>query len=201
MHYEALPPDSTLSQAMLAFTEAYTAHEGQGFTGHLSFDFMVNEGQIGGKHSIRKGEDPVLYPIECNPRAHTAVVLFSGHHDLVDAYLSLVQPLQLESTPPIMPRSTDKYFWQGHDLVELVILPMLAILFFQSDASLAELLKGLRAFFDHILFWRDGTFERWDPLPWWWLYHECWPMRFWQSLISAQAWSRINCSTMKMFEC
>lgn len=41
MHYEPLAPESALSQVILAFTRKYASDGGPGFTGHLSFDFMV----------------------------------------------------------------------------------------------------------------------------------------------------------------
>lgn len=53
----------------------------RGLTGHFSFDFIVAEGQ---------GGEPELYPIECNARVHTAVILlpldriaacYEDHHD------------------------------------------------------------------------------------------------------------------------
>ena len=72
MHYELLSPESTLSRAMLHFTQIFAAKSGEGFTGHLSFDFLVDE------VVTEKGVQLVLQPIECNPRAHTAVVLFHG---------------------------------------------------------------------------------------------------------------------------
>ncbi|KAL9037171.1 MAG: hypothetical protein Q9180_003872, partial [Flavoplaca navasiana] len=72
MHYEALPSDSPLSRAMLAFTMEFVARSGKSMTGHLSFDFLVDE------NANEKGAELMLKPIECNPRAHTAVALFSG---------------------------------------------------------------------------------------------------------------------------
>lgn len=43
MHYEALPPESALSRAMLQFTRVFAAKSGDDFTGHLSFDFLMDE--------------------------------------------------------------------------------------------------------------------------------------------------------------
>ncbi|KAG9590125.1 hypothetical protein KCU90_g14242, partial [Aureobasidium melanogenum] len=50
-------------------------------------------------------------------------------------------------------------------------------------------------------FWKDGTYEIWDPLPAWWLYHVYWPFQFAKSLVTGFKWSRINVSTTKMFGC
>lgn len=200
MHYEALPAHSKLHQAMFAFTKAYAEHEGEGFTGHLSFDFMVDRGQLDGQDRCREGQDPIVYPIECNPRAHTAVVLFNGTPGMADAYLSLLSSTKGDEAL-LRPLHGDKYYWIGHDLMELMLLPVISILLCQPDASIVELGNKLRRLLNHVVYWRDGTFERWDPLPWWWLYHGYWPRRIWQSFREGKKWSRINVSTTKVFEC
>ena len=196
MHYAALPPDSALNRAMLAFTKTFASHGGTDFTGHLSFDFLVegdqatNEGQI------------ILYPIECNPRAHTAVVLFNDDaHSMVKAYLSLLDTTSLKTffEPVATPTSHVSYYWIGHDVVELVLLPLISVLTLQ--LSVKDFIANLATLAVHILFWRDGTYTLWDPLPWWWLYHVYWPMQFWNSIWRGKKWSRINVSTTKMFEC
>ncbi len=200
MHYEALPASSKLSQAMLDFTKHYAARGGEQFTGHLSFDFMIDEAQMDGPHSVRKGEDLKLYPIECNPRAHTAVVLFNGTRGMPTAYLSLLDK-PIEQMPTIEPQHRRRYYWIGHDLVELILLPVLSILLRQPGYAVSQIPGTFVGFLDHILNWYDGTFERWDPLPWWWLYHGYWPARFWQCAQKGTQWSRINVSTTKMFLC
>ncbi|OAG42594.1 hypothetical protein AYO21_03179 [Fonsecaea monophora] len=241
MHYQALPAESPLSRAMLAFTRKYAASGGRGFTGHLSFDFMVREDQDGGKDG--KGNvdprDIVLYPIECNPRAHTAVVLFNGRTGtsistaataMVQAYLSIFEDVDhhhLNRTADsgidiVHPVAQEKYFWTGHDLVTLVLLPTLSLFFALFSglasvslprsrapsstgigirASITHLTQNYTLFLHRLLTWRDGTYEPWDPLPWWWLYHVYWPVRFWACLRDGRKWSRINVSTAKMFEC
>jgi len=203
MHYETLPEASPLSRAMLAFTTKYASSSGADFTGHLSFDFLVED-------SDRTLTDPskiTLYPIECNPRAHTAVCLFTGTPGMVPAYLSLLsppsyadaakEPNDVKLVTPVRPR--DKYYWIGHDLVSFVVLPMLSVLGGHGSAS--DVVDGVKEFADHVLFWRDGTFEIWDPLPCWWLYHVYWPMKFVDSLLGRKWWSRVNVSTTKMFGC
>lgn len=191
MHYEALPAQSPLSKAMLKFTETFARHGGESFTGHLSFDFMVENGQAKDVGRV------VLYPIECNPRAHTAVALFNRSTDMVDAYLSLVDyDAKRGIATPVQQYS---YYWVGHDLVTRVFLPALDFLLLRT--TLSALVSSYRDFVLHILFWRDGTFEIWDPLPWWWLYHVYWPMRFLSCIQTGSKWSRLNVSTTKMFEC
>ena len=194
MHYEALPFHSPLSQAMLNFTKQYAAGGGPEFTGHLSFDFMVEDEEALDPKNI------TLYPIECNPRAHTAVALFNGTPGMVDGYLSTLDTMT-DATSSTVVRAVrkDRYYWIGHDLITRVILPTLA--FLTPDSSISALLHDYRTFITHLLTWKDGTFELWDPLPWWWLYHVYWPVRVLSCIIQGKKWSRLNVSTTKMFEC
>jgi len=195
MHYEALPAKTALSKAMLRFTQHYAAKGGDSFTGHLSFDFLVED------EAMTDPEKIVLYPIECNPRAHTAVALFEGTTSMVDAYLSLLQSSRVSNgaSTIVTPLRNDKYYWIGHDFMVYFLLPLYKLLTLNS--SIADFMKDLQFFITHFLFWKDGTFEIWDPLPWWWLYHIYWPMRFLTCIRTGQKWSRINVSTTKMFEC
>jgi catechol O-methyltransferase len=96
MYYQALPAQSHLSQEMLAFTQRVAKDGGDSFTGHLSFDFLV-EGE---------GKDVKLYPIECNPRAHTAVILFANTPQMAGAYLSAFSsPSDLADREIVVPTS------------------------------------------------------------------------------------------------
>lgn len=240
MHYEALPhPGSALSRAMLKFTEEFAGktmgHENgsDAFTGHLSFDFLVDE-QV-----TERGVESVLRAIECNPRAHTAVALFRGKEkEMAKAYLSAMggnggdgrmtngnqdhaatQQQQQESSSPLDPDtplaaaaeaadivfpdpSVPRIYWIGHDVVTLLLQPLLQLFGLAHPMiNLPTYLYNCRIFLDHVLFWQDGTFEVWDPLPAWWLYHVYWPAMFVGSLLTGKRWSRINVSTCKMFGC
>ena len=230
MHYVALPSESPLSLAMLAFTRTFAAAHGETFTGHLSFDFLVES-------ESERAMDPkhiTLYPIECNPRAHTAVALFNDTPEMVGAYLSLLDRRrtglgagEMVSETPIVPRAPKKYHWMGHDLVAFCIMPVLAALrpFVTSttdsngngttnkintiaspesmgtDPKPQSITAGLSLFADYAMTWKDGTYEVWDPLPWWWLYHVYWPMQFAYAAVAGVRWSRVNVSTTKMFLC
>lgn len=211
MHYEALPPDSTLSRNMLRFTQEFAAASGSSFTGHLSFDFLVDQAEADSAARNNK-RGITLYPIECNPRAHTAVALFRDTPDMVDGYLSLLEEKPagltgkehgLNVTPPlapVIPEEPRKFYWVGHDLVELVLLPLLA-LFSQSGPTFSEIFENCATFAEHCIWWQDGTYELWDPLPAWWLYHVYWPSQFFLALVTGFKWSRVNVSTTKMFGC
>ena len=210
MHYKALPENTGLSKAMLNFTGEFARRSGSGFTGHLSFDFMVEE------KATERGFEQQILPIECNPRAHTAVVLFDGPKgsiDMVKAYLSAIGPVVngLNGSGFVEAQSSDAskvpyakprvpgYYWIGHDLVELLLLPLMRLILFQ--LSLSVFFKNVASFTEHVLLWKDGTYEVWDPLPWWWLYHVYWPGQFLASIFTGQKWSRINVSTTKIFGC
>lgn len=213
MYYEALPSDSGLSRSMLRFTQEFAAAGGPSFTGHLSFDFLVETSDA--EKALRDPSANVtLYPIECNPRAHTANCLFNDTPELADAYLSVLDSKtaaissvrRTDLTPngtaptPVFPEAPKKYYWVGHDLVALVLLPLLS-LFSVDGPSFVEVFESLLTFCEHVLWWQDGTFEFWDPLPAWWLYHVYWPTQFLIALLHQQKWSRINVSTCKMFMC
>lgn len=190
MHYKALPKNSNHSKDLLELTKTYAKGlEGGGVTGQLSFDVMVKEG---------KGDDGELqlYPIECNPRTHTAVVLFNKDaKQLADCYLSLLDPSYLPPEQVCIPdTTTDSFYWIGHDIVALLLLPLLNMSDFKSS------LTSLREFMLHLLFWKDATFEIWDPLPFWFLYHVYWPALFAWSIVTGRRWSRINVSTTRIFE-
>lgn len=194
MHYTALPSTSALSRAMLRFTDRYAAGSGEGFTGHLSFDFLVED------TTPEIPERIVLFPIECNPRAHTAVCLFNGTSEMVDGYLDLVDEQSDDEIKPIAtPTESFRYYWVGHDLVEFVLIPLTSLV--RGRLSFSDFSKQFMAFVVHLMSWRDGTYEVWDPLPWFALYHVYWPLQFLYCLRNGKKWSRVNVSTLKMFEC
>lgn len=208
MHYEALPPDSSLSRSMLRFTQEYAASDPENFTGHLSFDFLVDKKEA---EKAERNPDMVvtLYPIECNPRAHTAVALFNSTPEMIEkGYMSLLEDEELRKQgqngasykQPIYPHQPEKYYWIGHDLTTLVILPILSLLKLRRN-SLHEAVENFGIFLEHLFFWKDGTYEIWDPLPAWWLYHVYWPFQFAKAFLTGTMWSRINVSTTKMFGC
>ena len=205
MHYEALPKDEPLSKAMLLFTREFVKRSGGQWTGHLSFDFLVEE------RESEKGVERGLVPIECNPRAHTAVVLFAGREgEMAEGYLGLLKGKKRPNIngitngdevekEPVSPAGRAKFYWIGHDLVTMVIHPLLYLLL--RRITISHYLGGVGTFLEHVLFWNDGTYEFWDPLPAWWLYHVYWPGQFLACIIQGKKWSRINVSTTKIFGC
>jgi hypothetical protein len=219
MHYRALDPKSPLFRAFLRYTQIYADNMGREFTGHFSIDFLVDESvdeSASGVMGDGKGKEKIMdvdnllsaiYPIECNPRAHTAAVLFAEKsEEVAEAYLSLLSSDPDEDNSGktkreiIMPSSeTPGYYWVGHDLVTRVLLPVLYLL--QGKIGISEVVANWLEFRDHVLYWKDGTYEIWDPWPFWWLYVVYWPGMFWISILTGNWWSRCNVSTTKLFRC
>ncbi|PHH88514.1 hypothetical protein CDD83_7436 [Cordyceps sp. RAO-2017] len=195
MHYAALPGESPLSRKMLAFTERMAKAGGADWTGHVSFDFLVEERQLDSKSGQ---DDALIYPIECNPRVHTAVVLFNDTPEMVDEYLRILEPDLDGDEELLSPRSPQRYYWVGQDLVESAIYPVYQSLVLRS-LSLSQMASSLASFAHRLWGWKDGTFEAWDPWPWWWLYHVYWPMQFLAFLFRGR-WHKVNVSTGKAFE-
>ena len=203
MYYEALPPESALNAAMLRFTQEFASRYPSNMTGHLSFDFLVEE------RVSEKGAEMALVPIECNPRAHTAVALFQGREiEMANAYLSILAPQMNGHTSPessaplpqpLIPLNPPRYYWLGHDIIALLLYPILSL--FLRRISFRAYMYNCSIFLPHLLIWKDGTYERWDPLPFWWLYHIYFPGQFLVAILGGKWWSRVNVSTVKMFGC
>lgn len=203
MHYEALSPGDPLAIEMLSFTTRFAAAAGTGFTGHLSFDFMAEEDGDGRTR---------LFAIECNPRAHTAVALFAQPGErmerMVEAYTSAVdgplEPFRGKDSSNIPcrvvwpPADTAPRYWIGHDFVTRGLLPWLD-LFTREARHPAPLVDSVDELVQHALYWKDGTFELWDPWPFVALYHHYWPRAILSSWWKGERWSRLNVSTTKMF--
>lgn len=194
MHYRALSRYSDPWTKIYEFTKKYVdglAEEGKELTGQLSFDFIIRE------------SDGELYPIECNPRTHTAVVLFKRDMKrLADCYLSLLATDATKDSQLVADVYTPDTtfaggsYWIGHDIVSLLLLPFLHI-----TSDFWGFFSALWEFIEHLLCWKDATFEFWDPAPLWYLYHVYWPCMFALSLIKGRKWSKINVSTTRIFEC
>ncbi|KAI1208036.1 uncharacterized protein F4807DRAFT_432943 [Annulohypoxylon truncatum] len=215
MHYKPLPSNSPLWQAMYAFTVEFVQRSPnpEDMTGHLSFDFMASEGT-----ASYCGTEKNIYAIECNPRAHTAVVLFAQRgpemEAMVDAYITTVERRQeglkksfaegkgsQTGTQRLIvpPANTKPRYWIGHDLVSLFIHPMMLWCF--GHISFSRVLSDTLEFSHHLRMWKEGTFEVWDPFPALFLYHVYWPIVILSAWWNEKHWSRVNVSTTKMFTC
>lgn len=213
LRYQALPAHSSLRLAMQRFTQEFVARSAPGMTGHLSLDFMIKE--VVTEMGVQLG----LRVIECNPRAHTAAVLFAGRsHEVTKAYLSallpqtgsngqsdsnLIQDRNSSDVPGdkqeliVTPHEDQpNIYWIGHEIVSLLFLP-----FVTRDFSVGTYFYNILTLLQRILFWTDGLFAVWDPLPFWWLYHIWWPGIFIACAWIDRKWSRVNVSTGRIHEC
>lgn len=205
MHYQKLAKIDPLALQMYDFSKKFAVAGGSKFTGHLSFDFMAEDNETGGTR---------LYAIECNPRAHTAVALFADPGTemrmMVKAYMSAIDVQAAdgdtkshqayESSRAVAPcTGVRSRYWIGHDVVALVMLPLLGLLRWQVDVG--QLVESARQFVDHAQHWKDASFELWDPWPMVALYYHYWPKAIVSAWWNGQRWSRVNVSTTKMFAC
>ncbi|KAK2627689.1 hypothetical protein QTJ16_002335 [Diplocarpon rosae] len=212
MKFTPLPTSSALSQAMLMYTTLYAEKSGKRMTGHLCINFLVEEEVARAaetRFGVEKGELGELmtkiYPIDCSPRVHTAVLCLSDVcEDLAEAYLSILPDHEPKGIANghrrealVVPQpGGPAYYWIGHDLVTKVVLPVLGFLRFQ--IGLKEIAQAWMEFAEHILYWRDGTYEVWDPWPVWWLYVGYWPGMFLVSLWERNWWSWCHVSSGSM---
>ena len=193
MHYKALSRKSELSSALQKYTKVYAENMGC-VTGHFSLDFILN------KDTSEPDLLKRLHAIECNPRAHTAVVLLDHESEgMVEAYLSVLEDHASSHRPTIIPSVDTGYYWVGHDFITLVVLPVLSLVKLRTD--LATCFAKCSTFVNHIAYWKDGTYELWDPWPFWWLYCIYWPGMFLTAILGRNWWSRCNVSTTKIFSC
>ncbi|VDB94187.1 unnamed protein product [Peniophora sp. CBMAI 1063] len=165
-------------------------------TGHFCVDFILNEA------------DGQLYPIECNPRAHTAVVLFAGIPQLASYYLGTASGT---AYPAATARPNS---WLAHSL-PLALASMLPLSLAgnlhpllanpgtprdptsspQAESSapfalLAQYITGTEI---------DPVWDVRDPVPFFVLVHLTWPWVLLRTLFSGKAWSRVNASTMRVW--
>jgi hypothetical protein len=124
------------------------------------------------------------------------VLLADVSEDLAEAYLSILpdhEPKGISNghraEALVVPKpGVPGYYWIGHDLVTRVLLPFLGFLRF--EVGLKEMAGLWGEFVEHVLYWRDGTWEVWDPWPAFWLYVGYWPAMFFVRLVERRWWSR-----------
>lgn len=147
-------------------------------TGQLSFDFIETA-------------DGSVYPIECNPRTHSAMTLFYNHPDLAAAYLNptsnlISNPMADSTAMPITPLATAKpVYWLYHELWRLTEV--------RSWTDLKHRIQTL---------WRgkEALWESWDPLPFLLVPHWQITLLLLQNLTQAKGWVRIDFNIGKLVE-
>ncbi|MEM8778541.1 MAG: ATP-grasp domain-containing protein [Cyanobacteria bacterium P01_G01_bin.49] len=135
-------------------------------TGQISFDFI-------------QAKDGTIYPIECNPRTHSAITMFYNHSGLADAYLK-------DGNKVIMPLSGSKpTYWLYHEIWRLTEVRSLA----DFQAWLQKIIKGT-----------DAIFQLNDPLPFLTVPHWQITLLLLENLRKLKGWVKIDFNIGKLVE-
>ena len=139
-------------------------------TGQISFDFIQTE-------------DGTIYPIECNPRTHSAITMFYNHPGLANAYL---KDNKTKNEVPIVPLPDSKpTYWLYHEIWRLTEVKS------WSDLSLwtKKITKG-----------KEALFQLSDPLPFLTVPHWQITLLLLENLRKLKGWIRIDFNIGKLVE-
>ena len=134
-------------------------------TGQVSFDFI-------------RTDDGRVFPIECNPRTHSAITMFYDDPDLAAAYLDDDGPTLDRPLPGSRPT-----YWIYHELWRLLTRPRAA------RSRLATIARG-----------KDAIFDWSDPLPFLLVHHLQLPSLLLGNLVRNKPWIRIDFNIGKLVE-
>ena len=138
-------------------------------TGQICFDMIQTD-------------DGTVYPIECNPRLHSAITMFHDHPGVAEAYLSDGEP----GEPPITPLPDSKpTYWTYHELWRLL-----------SVRSLGE----LKAWWNKVTKGTDAILCPEDPLPFFMLHNWQIPLLLLDNLRRLKGWIKIDFNIGKLVE-
>jgi predicted ATP-grasp superfamily ATP-dependent carboligase len=139
-------------------------------TGQISFDFIQRS-------------DGTVFPIECNPRIHSAITMFHDHPSVADAYLT---PATAANQPPIEPLPDSKpTYWLYHELWRLTEV---------------RSFKQLKSWVRNITQGTDAIFRPNDPLPFLAVHHWQIPLLLLGNLRKLKGWIRIDFNIGKLVE-
>lgn len=183
--YRNIRADTGIGKAMLNFVQTFAHRAGKDTTTNLSMSFKIEE------KSTDSGVEWTVVPVDCKVGVAPPVLLFAGTIGavaLTRAYMTALIPttnglstftgagaLPDSMDHVIAPESAPGTYFVGQDLLELVLTPVLQVLTLK--VGLWQLVWSLLTFVEHILFWREGIYESWDPLPAFLLYHMYMPVR------------------------
>ncbi|MHA6783049.1 ATP-grasp enzyme [Pseudonocardia saturnea] len=135
-----------------------------GLTGQISFDLMLDA-------------DGRVFPIECNPRTHSAITMFYDHPDLARACLD-------PDVPVITPTATSRpTYWTYHELWRIL-------------SRQRTLRDGVRV----LTRGTDAIFDWSDPLPFLLVHHLQIPWLLIRNLVTGRDWIRIDFNIGKLVE-
>ncbi len=143
--------------------------EKMALTGQICFDMIQTE-------------DGTVYPIECNPRLHSAITMFHDHPDVAVAYLSDGKP----GEPPIQPLPHSRAtYWTYHELWRLLSV--------RSPTELSAWWKKMSEGTDAVL-------RPEDPLPFLMLHNWQIPLLLLDNLFRLKGWVKIDFNIGKLVE-
>ncbi len=138
-------------------------------TGQISFDFI-------------QSEDGTIYPIECNPRTHSAITMFYNHPGVANAYLDDGQT----GDKPITPLADSKpTYWLYHEVWRLTGI---------------RSLSDFQAWIKKITTGTDAIFQLNDPLPFLMVPHWQISLLLLQNLVQFKNWVKIDFNIGKLVE-
>ncbi len=139
-------------------------------TGQISFDFIQTK-------------NGTVYPIECNPRTHSAITMFYNHPGLANAYL---KDSKDENETPIVPLPDSKpTYWLYHEIWRLTEVGSFSDL----QAWLQKIVKGT-----------DAIFQVNDPLPFLTVPHWQITLLLLENLRKLKGWVKIDFNIGKLVE-
>ena len=138
-------------------------------TGQVCFDMIQTE-------------SGTVYPIECNPRLHSAITMFHDHPDVAQAYLSDGDPGEAPITP--LPNSQPTY-WTYHELWRLL-----------SVRTMPE----LQSWWNKMTQGTDAVLSPTDPLPFLMLHNWQIPLLLLDNLRRLKGWVKIDFNIGKLVE-
>lgn len=183
--YRNIRADKGIGKAMLNYVQEFAGKVGKSITTNLSMSFKIEE------KSTASGLEWSVLPVDCKVDTSTLVLLFPGtigSMALTRAYMTALVPttngLSTFTGMGVLPDSIEHIiapeaalgvYFVGNDLLNLVLKPTMQVLMLK--IGLLQLVWNLLTFVEHVLFWRDGVYEVWDPLPAFLLYHVYMPIR------------------------
>ena len=138
-------------------------------SGQISFDFI-------------QSEDGTVYPIECNPRTHSAITMFYNHPGVADAYLKDGEKEEKPITPLVNSKPT---YWLYHEVWRLTGIRSLV---------------DFQAWIKKITTGTDAIFQLNDPLPFLMNPHWQISLLLLQNLFKFKNWVKIDFNIGKLVE-
>lgn len=138
-------------------------------SGQISFDFIQTE-------------DGTVYPIECNPRTHSAITMFYNHPGVADAYLKDSENEEKAITPLTNSKPT---YWLYHEIWRLTGI---------------RSISDLKAWSKKMTRGTDAIFQLNDPLPFLMNPHWQISLLLMQNLRPLKDWVKIDFNIGKLVE-